>query len=75
LDALSRDVRKLFLIVSLATLALAFTADAAFRGRDGRIAFAMGTGNVDVYSANPDGSGQGQTPRAPSSVRIGAWAR
>jgi Tol biopolymer transport system component len=49
-------MRKLLLLVPLAALCAAVAAHAAFRGQNGRIAFGMGTGNVDVYSANPDGS-------------------
>jgi Tol biopolymer transport system component len=58
-------VRKLLVIVPLTALAVAVSAQAAFRGGNGRIAFAMGAGNVDVYSANPDGSGLKQLTTAP----------
>lgn len=49
-------MRKLIVIVPVAALVAAVSAHAAFRGGNGRIAFAMGTGNVDVYSANADGT-------------------
>ncbi len=49
-------MRTILLVFLVAALAAVCSAQAAFHGGDGRVAFAMGTGNVDVYSANPDGS-------------------
>jgi Tol biopolymer transport system component len=48
-----------FVIAALALLALAASADAAFPGANGKIAFASNRdGNSEIYSMNADGSSQ-----------------
>ena len=51
-------MRKLCLAVLLAGLILPGTANAAFPGANGKIAFSdTRDGNSEIYSINPDGSG------------------
>jgi WD40 repeat protein len=57
-------------------LALASTAVAAFPGVNGRIAFerANGSGGFDLYTMNPDGSGQMRIVGAPDDGFDPAWS-
>jgi Tol biopolymer transport system component len=63
------------LLVALAAVAVG-TASGTFAGENGRIAFTMRTetGNFDVYSMNPDGSGVTQVTTDPATDRNPRWS-
>jgi hypothetical protein len=70
-----RPLAATSLCVFLVGLCLAAPALATFPGENGRIAFeSNATGNWEIYSVNPDGTGQTQLTTNPAEERDPAWS-
>jgi Tol biopolymer transport system component len=57
-----------------ALLALPASAQAAFPGQNGKIAFDGGPGNNEIYVVNPDGSGLTNLTNDPASDEVPKWS-
>jgi WD40-like Beta Propeller Repeat len=68
-------MRRAALIVFVAVLALAAPANAAFPGKNGKIAFASTRdGNSEIYSMNPDASEQIRLTNNPANDGSPVWS-
>jgi len=70
------QLRSLVAAVALLAVALlASTAQAAFPGTNGKIAFVSSRdGNFEIYAMNPDGSGQTRLTTNPATDFDPAWS-
>ena len=64
------------LLIWASMLCLAPSADAAFPGANGKIAFSAvdATGNADIYTLQPDGSGETRLTTHPASDQAPKWS-
>ncbi len=67
--------RGVWLLVAIIVLGLPVSADAAFPGQNGKIAFSSNRdGNAEIYSMNPDGSGIARLTNHPAPDRHPRWS-